>query len=114
MKSSRVTIENNLTPSETDAHVSKEKSSPRQTTKNLPFTGHGRIEHPDGDVYEGEWLNNRANGFGEYIHANRAVLISNLRSGSDTKDTGRMISNTVEDRNGTLMDPTMKVNSIKE
>lgn len=28
--------------------------------------------HVDGDVYEGNWTNDKANGFGVYIHVNGA------------------------------------------
>ena len=28
----------------------------------------GKMEHADGDIYEGEWLNDRANGKGKYTH----------------------------------------------
>lgn len=28
----------------------------------------GRLLHADGDVYEGEWLNNMNHGTGEYYH----------------------------------------------
>jgi hypothetical protein len=28
--------------------------------------------HIDGDVYEGNWVNDKANGFGLYIHVNGA------------------------------------------
>ena len=33
--------------------------------KNL---GRGRLIHADGDVYEGDWLNDKAHGKGVYIH----------------------------------------------
>lgn len=32
--------------------------------------GIGLIYHPNGDQYEGEFLNGQANGFGGYIYAN--------------------------------------------
>ena len=28
--------------------------------------GQGRLIHAEGDVYEGEWLNDKAHGFGKY------------------------------------------------
>ena len=34
--------------------------------------GFGKFYHADGDVYEGEWQNDRANGNGVYIHKNGA------------------------------------------
>ena len=30
--------------------------------------GWGRLVHADGDVYEGEWENDMANGVGSYYH----------------------------------------------
>jgi hypothetical protein len=30
--------------------------------------GRGRLIHADGDVYVGDWLNDKAHGFGEYTH----------------------------------------------
>jgi len=30
--------------------------------------GKGRLIHADGDVYEGNWLNDKAHGRGVYIH----------------------------------------------
>lgn len=30
--------------------------------------GKGRLIHHDGDVYEGEWLNDKAHGYGKYTH----------------------------------------------
>jgi hypothetical protein len=29
--------------------------------------------HPDGDIYEGEWFDDKANGYGKYIHFNGAI-----------------------------------------
>ena len=34
--------------------------------------GKGRLIHSDGDVYEGEWLNDKAHGKGTYIHMDGA------------------------------------------
>ncbi len=34
--------------------------------------GRGRLIHADGDVYEGEWLNDKAHGKGVYIHRDGA------------------------------------------
>lgn len=31
--------------------------------------GFGRLIHADGDVYEGEWKDDKANGHGIYTHA---------------------------------------------
>lgn len=30
--------------------------------------GKGRLIHCDGDVYEGDWVDNKAEGYGTYIH----------------------------------------------
>ncbi len=30
--------------------------------------GHGRLIHSDGDVYEGEWMNDKNHGHGKYYH----------------------------------------------
>ena len=35
--------------------------------------GTGRLIHADGDVYEGEWLNDKAHGYGVYHHMDGAV-----------------------------------------
>jgi hypothetical protein len=37
--------------------------------------GYGRLLHADGDVYIGEWLNDKAKGKGEYFHVNGAKYI---------------------------------------
>jgi len=34
--------------------------------------GIGRLIHADGDVYEGEWLEDKAHGKGKYIHMDGA------------------------------------------
>ena len=34
--------------------------------------GHGKLLHADGDVYEGDWVNDKAEGRGDYKHANGA------------------------------------------
>ena len=34
--------------------------------------GKGRLIHADGDVYEGNWLNDKAHGEGDYIHLDGA------------------------------------------
>ena len=34
--------------------------------------GKGRLIHCDGDVYEGEWLNDKAHSNGTYIHMDGA------------------------------------------
>ena len=31
-------------------------------------SGFGKFYHSDGDIYEGEWLNDKANGYGKYMH----------------------------------------------
>ena len=35
-------------------------------------SGYGKLYHADGDLYEGDWLNDMAHGQGKYIHANGA------------------------------------------
>ena len=37
------------------------------------MNGKGRLIHSDGDVYEGEWLNDKANGIGVYTYHNGAT-----------------------------------------
>lgn len=32
-------------------------------------TGRGRLIHADGDIYDGEWLNDKAHGKGLYEHS---------------------------------------------
>jgi hypothetical protein len=32
----------------------------------------GKFVHIDGDVYEGQWANDKANGMGVYVHVNGA------------------------------------------
>jgi hypothetical protein len=34
--------------------------------------GLGRLIHADGDVYEGEWMNDQAHGKGVYLHQDGA------------------------------------------
>ena len=34
--------------------------------------GRGRLIHADGDVYEGDWLNDKAHGKGIYVHRDGA------------------------------------------
>lgn len=34
--------------------------------------GKGRLVHSDGDIYEGEWKDDKANGKGSYKHNNGA------------------------------------------
>ena len=35
--------------------------------------GRGRLIHAEGDVYEGEWLNDKAHGKGKYKHLDGAT-----------------------------------------
>ena len=37
--------------------------------------GYGRLIHSDGDVYEGEWNNDKAEGKGTYYHSDGAKYI---------------------------------------
>ncbi len=32
-------------------------------------SGKGKFTHVDGDIYDGEWKDDKANGYGVYIHA---------------------------------------------
>lgn len=41
--------------------------------------GKGRLIHSDGDVYEGEWLNDKAHGKGTYIHMDGARYTGDWR-----------------------------------
>jgi hypothetical protein len=41
--------------------------------------GKGRLIHSDGDVYEGEWLNDKAHGKGTYIHMDGAKYTGEWR-----------------------------------
>lgn len=34
--------------------------------------GEGKFIHADGDIYEGQWKDDKASGFGLYIHVNGA------------------------------------------
>jgi len=34
--------------------------------------GRGRLIHADGDCYEGDWVDDKATGFGKYYHTNGA------------------------------------------
>lgn len=40
--------------------------------KKLTANGKGRLIHADGDVYEGNWLDDKAHGKGAYIHLDGA------------------------------------------
>ena len=35
--------------------------------------GKGRLIHADNDVYEGNWVNDQANGIGTYSHTDGAI-----------------------------------------
>ena len=35
--------------------------------------GRGRLIHADGDIYEGNWLNDMAHGKGKYTHTDGAM-----------------------------------------
>ena len=35
--------------------------------------GRGRMIHADGDVYDGEWLDDKAHGYGIYVHLDGAT-----------------------------------------
>lgn len=34
--------------------------------------GRGRLIHPDGDIYDGYWKDDKAHGFGHYTHTDGA------------------------------------------
>ena len=34
--------------------------------------GRGKLVHNDGDIYEGDWVNDKAEGRGTYLHSNGA------------------------------------------
>ena len=36
------------------------------------FNGQGKLTHADGDIYEGQWLNDKTNGYGTYKNTNGA------------------------------------------
>lgn len=40
--------------------------------KRTELTAKGVFTHVDGDLYEGQWVNDKANGFGTYKHTNGA------------------------------------------
>ena len=42
--------------------------------------GYGRIIHQDGDIYEGEWKENKAHGKGKYVHLDGAEYIGNWKN----------------------------------
>jgi hypothetical protein len=37
--------------------------------------GEGTLYHSDGDVYEGQWYNDKARGFGIYTHSHGAKYV---------------------------------------
>ena len=41
--------------------------------------GKGRLIHSDADVYEGDWLNEKAHGNGIYIHADGAKYVGDWK-----------------------------------
>ena len=41
--------------------------------------GQGMFKHVDGDVYEGNWSNNKANGSGSYMNVNKAHYVGQWR-----------------------------------
>jgi len=41
--------------------------------KNNMANGKGRLIHADGDVYEGEWVRDKAQGKGKYTHLDGAT-----------------------------------------
>lgn len=38
----------------------------------------GRLIHADGDVYDGDWLDDAANGLGSYFHENGAAYVGEV------------------------------------
>jgi hypothetical protein len=39
---------------------------------NDKANGKGRLIHSDGDIYEGDWVSDKADGFGVYTHMDGA------------------------------------------
>ena len=39
--------------------------------------GKGKFYHVDGDIFEGHWVEDKANGYGVYTHANGAKYEGN-------------------------------------
>lgn len=72
--------------------------------------GYGRLIHADGDVYIGEWLDDRASGKGIHICIQERII---HRVAPNTKDSGRKTSNTVMVKSTGLMKPSIRV-SIRE
>lgn len=35
--------------------------------------GKGQLIHSNGEIYEGQWKNDKANGFGKYKHSDGAI-----------------------------------------
>lgn len=69
------------------------------------------MTHADGDVYDGEWKNDKANGKGTYIHVNGAkyegeVTLFIILS-------GKMINNMGEELKIGLMELNMRANILK-
>jgi hypothetical protein len=44
------------------------------------FNGNGNFLHPDGDTYEGEWLNNKNHGKGTYVHMNGSKYVGQWKN----------------------------------
>lgn len=53
------------------AHVSRRPTLIREshTSALHAFQGYGQYTHPSGDVYEGEWKADQADGYGIFTHA---------------------------------------------
>ena len=50
--------------------------------------GYGRMIYESGDLYEGEWKNNKSHGFGTYITVKE----------NNTRDSGTMIYKKVKEK----------------
>ena len=45
--------------------------------------GNGKLIHADGDIYEGEWKDDKANGKGTYVHINGAKYTGDVKFASN-------------------------------
>lgn len=73
--------------------------------------GKGKLTHADGDIYDGDWKDDKANGFGVYTHSNGSRY---AQIDQDTKDSGKMISNTARVRKPGQTVPCSKETLLKE
>ena len=50
--------------------------------------GFGIFYHSDGDIFQGYWANDKTNGIGVYLHSKARTELSTRVSGSKTSKTG--------------------------